>query len=172
MVVRAAAYEHRLAAVCSDPGLVDAWAKDWKTLDGLLAIGDKDQVNKVWQEQVVPTLDPETRFTLAKRGEIFGSQFLDDARAGNPPVDIWTLAESVKKFNCTKDAPKVRSPFLVIGYDAEQFFAGQDKILFDLLKAPKDHIVLTTADGAGEHDAPLAARHRNEVVFDWLDDTL
>ncbi|WP_160159576.1 hypothetical protein [Streptomyces sp. 3213.3] len=41
-----------------------------------------------------------------------------------------------------------------------------------LLTCPKDLVTFTTADGAGDHDAVQAPRHRNEVLFDWLDDVM
>lgn len=42
--------------------------------------------------------------------------------------------------------------------------------MYDALTAWKDIVQFSMRDGAQIHDAPMAPQHRNEVVFDWLDD--
>ncbi|MEV7629796.1 hypothetical protein [Actinoplanes sp. NPDC089786] len=48
----------------------------------------------------------------------------------------------------------------------------QTQRLLDVLDAPKKLVTFSTADGAGDHDAVQAPQHRNEVLFDWLDNVL
>lgn len=49
---------------------------------------------------------------------------------------------------------------------------GRGHALYDLLPCPKTLVTFTAAEGAAEHNAPLAPQRRNQVVFDWLDTTL
>ncbi|MGI5493719.1 alpha/beta hydrolase family protein [Microtetraspora malaysiensis] len=171
LAVRAAAFESRIAAVVADPGAVDnwlAWPKIWRDLADN---PDQEAVNRHWKEDVVPQLGPAAPL-LAKRAEIFGRQFLHDARAGRAPRDFWTLARTIQRFRCDDVAELVTCPALVLGYQDENLIPGQHQRLFDLLGGPKQHIVLTTAQGAGDHCAPMAPQQRNAIVFDWLERTL
>lgn len=81
LVTRAAAFERRLAAVVADPGFVDTWSAFPASLRGMFAHdAGEQQVNTIWQHDVIPVLTAQDRFDLAKRSEIYGVQFLDAAR--------------------------------------------------------------------------------------------
>ena len=63
-VVRAAAFEHRLAAVVPDPGVVNAWLSWPAPVRDLFAHGaTKAEVNCIWQKDIIPKLDLIERFT-------------------------------------------------------------------------------------------------------------
>ncbi|MGA8114814.1 MAG: alpha/beta hydrolase, partial [Actinocatenispora sp.] len=172
-VIRAAAFEHRLAAVVSDPGVVDAWLGFPAVIRDLFDNGaSKSQVNQVWQDEIVPALDTVERFTFAKRSELFGRQYLRDARAGRMFSDLYTLGETIMRVDCRDTAHRVTAPTLVNNYQDEQFYPGQARDLFGLLRSPKRLHTFTVAEGANFHDAPMAPQTRNQVVYDWLDDTL
>ncbi|NUR29148.1 MAG: alpha/beta hydrolase [Catenulispora sp.] len=168
LAVRAAAFEPRLAAVVADPGAVDnwqAWPAPWRDLaDG----PDQETVNRRWAEEVVPHLGPATPL-VAKRAEIFGCEFLRDARAGRAPRDFWTLARTIGRFRCDDVAPLVTCPVLVLGYEDETLIPGQHQQLYELLGGPKEHLVMTVAQGAGDHCAPMAPQLRNDAVLSWLE---
>ncbi|MEU6665994.1 alpha/beta fold hydrolase [Streptomyces sp. NPDC046727] len=171
LAMRAAAFEPRLAAVVADPGAVDnwlAWPRIWRDLADN---PDQEAVNRHWGEDVVPELGQAAPL-LAKRAEIFGRQFLHDARAGHAPHDFWTLARTIQRFRCDDVAHLVTCPALVIGYQDENLIPGQHQQFFDLLDTPKQHIVLTADQGAGDHCAPMAPQQRNQIVLDWLERTL
>ncbi|MFJ9847508.1 alpha/beta hydrolase family protein [Kitasatospora sp. NPDC101155] len=171
LAIRAAAFEPRLAAVVADPGAVDNWLA-WPDIWRRLADGpDRETVNRQWQRTVLPDLGPATPL-LAKRAEIFGPRFLRDARAGRAPQDLWQLAHTIRRFRCDDVAHLVACPTLVLGYEDESLIPGQDTLLYDLLRCPKQHTVLTTAQGAGDHCAPMAPQVRNGIVLDWLEHTL
>jgi hypothetical protein len=81
-VVRAAAFEHRLAAVVADPGVLDAWLGWPASMRALFRPGaTKQQVNAEWRAGI-PHLDAVDRFTLMKRVELYARQFLLAGRAG------------------------------------------------------------------------------------------
>ncbi|MET8545421.1 VC0807 family protein [Kitasatospora sp. NPDC004799] len=174
LAIRAAAFEPRLAAVVADPGAVDnwlAWPEVWRRLVDGPDRSDPEAVNRHWRRAVLPELGPATPL-LAKRAEIFGTRFLHDARAGRAPQDFWQLARTIRRFRCDDVAHLVTCPTLVLGYEAEALVPGQDTRLYDLLRCPKQHTVLTAAQGAGDHCAPMAPQLRNAVVLDWLERTL
>jgi hypothetical protein len=174
-VIRAAAFEPRLAAVVADPGVRDAWLAFPAFLQKLFKGGtSKAEVNHIWNHDIVPVLNAMERFTFAKRSELFGQQYLTDARAGKVFTDLYDLGETVMKVNCTSTAGKVTQPVLVNNYVQDMFYPGQPREVFNLLPAdiPKKFHTFTIAEGAEFHDAPMAPQTRNQVVFDWLDETL
>ncbi|MGH7118884.1 MAG: alpha/beta hydrolase family protein [Acetobacteraceae bacterium] len=173
LVIRAAAFETRLAAVCADPGYVSDWGAFPASLRGLLRKGaTKQEVNAIWQHDVVPHLTPRDRFTLAKRSEIFGPQYLDAAREGRMLEDFWGFPHTVMRYQVADVAARVKVPTLVTKYEHDAFFPGQGQRLYDLLTCPKTLATFTEAEGASMHDAPLAPQRHNQVVFDWLQATM
>ena len=170
-VIRAAAFEHRLVAVVSDPGLVNAWLAWPASLRGLFANGaTKAQVNHIWQQDIIPSLDPDDRFTLNKRAELFGRQFMLAARAGTVFPDLWDLGQAVMRLDCGSVADKVTSPTLVTQFEAEAFYPGQGQQLYDLLRCRKAlHNFGTAESGTEYHDAPMSPQTHYQVVYDWLD---
>lgn len=168
-VIRAAAFEHRLAAVVADPGVLDAWLAWPAQLRSLFKPGaTRHQVNAEWRASI-PHLDPVDRFTLTKRAELYARQFLLAGRAGRVFADLWLLGMIQMRLNVTKVASHVTSPTLITGYDQDQFVPGQASKVYPLLRSPKAYHYFTSAHGAEYHDAPMAPQTRNQVVFDWLD---
>jgi dienelactone hydrolase len=176
-VVRAAAFEHRLAAVVADPGVRDAWLAFPAILRKVFAGGaSKAQVNHIWNTDIAPHLTAQEQFTLAKRSELFGRQYLLAGRAGRTFTDLYDLGKTIMQVDCTSTAPQVTSATLVLYYVDDQFYPGpgQAPAVYDLLPAglPKQFHTFTVAEGAEFHDAPMAPQTRNQVVFDWLDGIL
>jgi hypothetical protein len=176
-VIQAAAYEQRLAAVVADPGVLDVWRAWPKRMRQLLASGlPKAEVNHIWTTEFVPHITGDSKFTLAKRSELFGRQFLLEARAGRVFTDVYDLGKAIMKVNCAATAPRVSCPTLVTAYQDDAFFAGRNQAgaVFSLLPRNIDKQLhwFTVAEGAEYHDAPMAPQTRNQVVFEWLDRVL
>jgi dienelactone hydrolase len=172
-VIRAAAFEHRLAAVVADPGVTDAWLAWPAVIRELFAHGaSKQQVNHIWRTDVIPRLNATDRFTVAKRSELFGRQYLHAARAGRVFGDLWDLGQTLMRMTITSIAGRVTSPTLVTQYQDDTLDPGQGRQVYDLLRCPKRFHFFTSAHGAEYHDAPMAPQTRNQVIFDWLDQTL
>ena len=85
-------------------------------------------------------------------------------------MDVCGLRETLRKFQNADAAARGRCPAPVTDHENDQLVTGRSEPLYDLLACPKDLVTFATADGAGDHDAVQAPRHRNEVLFDWLDD--
>lgn len=171
LVARAAAFETRLAAVVSDSGLVSPWLAFPSELREIMNAGDADAVNTVWANEVIPNASPYEAYYLAKRFSIFTTQALDQARAGQVPTDFYSIARAIQALDLQQDViARIKQPYLVTDYEGESFYAGQAKTLYDGLTAPKTFHEFS--GGARYHCAPMAPSVRNEVVFDWLDQTL
>jgi dienelactone hydrolase len=172
-IIRAAAFEHRLAAVVADPGVLDVWLAWPASIRSLFSHGaTRQQVNHAWQTEVVPHLNATGRFTLAKRSELFGRQYLHAARAGRVFGDLWDLGQILMRLNVIDVAKRVTSPTLITEYQDDALVTGQARKVYDLLQCPRQFHFFTSAHGAEYHDAPMAPQTRNQVVFDWLNGVL
>jgi Prolyl oligopeptidase family len=161
LVARAAAFEHRLAAVVPDPGVVDAF-KTWSAslppaLLDLLYQGQRKEFNAIWNE--VPGELPESeRFGIAKRAEIYGQG------------DGYEKLQLARKFKLTRAlARRIEAPVAALSPELEQFFPGQAETLYGWLHERKALLRFTVAEGAQYHCEPMAPQLRNERVFDWLE---
>lgn len=129
-----------------------------------------EELNKGFQ-QAWPTLSPLSQFTIYKRGEIMSPTMLDDARAGRAPTDYYGVLKAMLPFDFTEDYRQIQIPTMVTSNEGDEFFAGQSKEAFDLLRLPdakKQLLELTAAQGAQLHDQPMGPQVAQEYVFDWL----
>lgn len=176
LVMRAAAQEHRLAAVVADPGAVDLLAPYLAHGGADIFAADPPARDRAWRDYVSsPLFTSAQKFLFAKRLELFAPSLLEAARAGRVLTDVGAFVEAVSAFTIPPEmAANIRAHVLVTDYEHEQFFAGQAEQLMGLLTsaASKTLLRFTAAEGAAFHCAPLAPRVRNEAVFDWLDATL
>jgi dienelactone hydrolase len=176
LVIRAAAFEHRLAAVISDPGFLSLWLT-WQTkfppIAALFASGaSKHEINAIWQDKIVPILGETGRYEVAKTSEGYGTQYLRAARAGRVFTDMYDLATTLMKFTVADVAHQVTAPTLVTAYQGDTVVipaAEQGPELYRLLRCDKQFHQFTAAEGAQFHCAPMAPQTRNQVVYDWLD---
>ncbi len=178
LVLRAAAFEHRLAAVVADPAIYSLWGC-WQageqSITSLFADGaSKDQVNAEWS-QVIPHLDDVARYNLAKRTEPYGPRFLLAARAGQVLTDLYDLGTTLMKFTVAGVVDRITSPTLVTSYDNDELVKPpeqQGDLVYQQLRSPKQVHTFTAAQGADQHCAPMAPQTRNQVVYDWVDGVL
>lgn len=179
LVVRAAAFEHRLAAVVADPAILSVWLS-WQTgfpsVTGLFDNGaTKEQINTAWQQEIVPHLNPIEQYNFAKRSEPYGRQFLRAARSGQIFRDLYDFGTTVMRFSVADVAHRVTAPTLVTAYDNDALVipatgpSQQGRQVYQLLRCDKQFYQFSAVDGADQHCAPMAPQGRNQVVYDWLD---
>jgi len=179
LVIRAAAFEQRLAAVVADPAILSVWLS-WQT--GFPSITDlfdngatKEQVNVAWQQEIVPHLNPIQQYNFAKRSEPYGRQFLQAARSRQIFSDLYDFGTTVMRFTVADVAHRVTAPTLVTAYDNDALVipatgpSQQGKQVYQLLRCDKQFHQFSALDGADQHCAPMAPQTRNQVVYDWLD---
>lgn len=179
LVIRAAAFEHRLAAVVADPGYLSLWLS-WQTnfppIAALFASkASKREINAIWQGTIVPQFNAVERYEVAKTSEGYGQQFLRAARAGHVFTDLYDFVTTVMKFTVADVAGRVTAPTLVNAYQEDQLVvpaARQGAEVYRLLRADKQFHEFTAAEGAQFHCPPMAPQTLNQVVYDWLDSIL
>jgi hypothetical protein len=159
-VPRAAAFEHRLAAIVADPGVVrvgDSWTKHMpEQMMQLLAAGQDDTFDSYFDQEAEAV--PLVALTLAKRMEPYGL------------TSMAKLLHELEKWDLTDVAGRITCPVLITDPDDEQFWPGQSEELLGLLSVPDKAMVrFTSEEGANWHCEPMAPRLRAERVFDWLD---
>lgn len=69
-------------------------------------------------------------------------------------------------------AQNIKSKMLIIHSENDTIMKGQAKQLYDALKSPKDFMIFTAEEGAGEHCQVGAYSLSNEQIFSWLDNNL
>ena len=66
-------------------------------------------------------------------------------------------------------AERIACPTLVIDSESDDSFPGQPEELYDHLTCPKDFILFTAEEGAGEHCQMGDQLRSHQRIFDWLD---
>ena len=69
-------------------------------------------------------------------------------------------------------AGQIQCPCLVLQADADMFLPGQPQLIFDALQVPKKLVRFGVEDGAENHCQSGELSYKDQVVFDWLDETL
>jgi hypothetical protein len=164
LVTRAAAFEHRLAAVVADPGVYDVFA-GWTTgkdalpasLVALLHAGREQEFNHYWR-QAQSHLTASERFEVAKRSEIYGNH------------SLYARLRHALQFRIgPRLVRQINTPMLLTEPAQETLLPGQAKVVYRWLRtSPKKVINFTVAQGAQLHCEPMAPTVRNDAVFDWV----
>ncbi len=160
---RAAAYDHRFAALVANSGVFDNWAATYDRL-GMT----REELIKLIQNK------PEEVNTMSWEGAKANITSFWGLTNG-----MWTFAAKspaelnlkLAKMTLVDCAHLISCPTLVIDSDAEQFFSGQPKKLYDALKCPKTYIVFKTGEGSELHCQAGGQLLANQRIFDWIDET-
>ncbi|MFK0220902.1 alpha/beta hydrolase family protein [Streptomyces vinaceus] len=163
---RAAAFEHRLAALVAVDGLYDLGQTSLRNVPGT-----REEAERLLRAESAPELDaafeqamandPIARWAINHGMYVMG---VETPRAFNASYLDYTLAGGI--------AERIQCPTLVCDAEEDMFFKGQPEQLYDHLTCPKTLMVFTTEEGAGAHCHPGAMRLATARIYDWLDDTL
>lgn len=161
LVARAAAHEHRLAAVVADPGVHDPFL-DWqqelpRSLLRLLHEEKAEEFDAIWRE-IPANVSQADAFGIAKRSEIYGNGGGYE-RMKNASRFVMQRAE----------ARRITAPIALCSPELENFFPGQPETLHRWIGKSSKLLKFTVAEGAEYHCEPMAPQLRNERVFDWLE---
>ncbi len=163
LVARAAAYEHRVAALILDDGLYDFYAAFTAASPSFfvrwIEQGRDGRVN--WLTAVSARFDVGARWGLQNGRWAMGAR--SDAE----------LFRKTKDYSLAGVAPNVTAPTLILDAEHDHFGKGQPQLVDRALtQAPTTLVTLTAAEGAGEHCHMGALTRAHQVMFDWLDDVL
>ena len=143
---RAAAFEHRLAALVADPG-------QWDLREALPA--DLDAFVEFVSGADAP---PELRWRFLQRAPwVHGVDTVGEA------------LDELATYELSPVAAEIRCPTLLTTAEGDPTSAAATK-LFDALRCPKELARFTAAEGAGGHCEALARSLYHQRVFDWLDE--
>lgn len=161
---RAAAYEHRLAALVANSGLFDHWATTYERLGMTRAALLKFVQEKPEEVNAITWKAVEANIT-AFWGLTHGLWTF----AAKSPAELNLKQAKMTLADC---AHLIRCPTLVIDSDAEQFFGGQPRKLYDALRCDKDYLVFRSGEGSELHCQVGGQLLGNQRIFDWLDGKL
>ncbi|MDJ1132159.1 alpha/beta hydrolase family protein [Streptomyces iconiensis] len=163
---RAAAFDHRVAALIAFDGIYDLG-----TITTSPVPGDRAEAERRLRADHDPELDA----------------VLEEAMAASPMVR-WAMqqgmyvmgAESPRAFGAAYldyhvregIAEKITCPTLVCAGADDGFFAGQPELLYAHLNCPKKLLEFTAEQGAAAHCQAGAQRLAFARVYDWLDETM
>jgi pimeloyl-ACP methyl ester carboxylesterase len=156
---RAAAFEHRLAALIADDGVYTyRFSEKARAVTRVAALFGRGvaqyTLRKVMQRK------PGIRWAIENGMFTF--------QVGS----IWDLIDVTESWSLEGVANEITCPTLVCEAEGDHFFAGQPKMLYDALTCPKTFMRFIAAEGAEEHCQLGALLLYNHRVFEWLDTTL
>jgi len=159
---RAVAFEHRFRGAVFFDGVYDFY----ESLHGIFPAdaiaahdaGDRETCNKIVTEKMASN-------TALNWAVTQGMWSMHEAS----PAD---LLDASKKYTMSGIIDKIKTPCLVMEAEGDIFFKGQPKRVFDELQVPKKFAAFTPEDGAENHCQSGALSFKDEVVFNWIADTL
>jgi len=162
LAARAAAFEHRFRAAVFFDGVYD-FHESLRNLLPAEAIAAYDAGDRARCERIVKDAMPAStplRWAITQGTWSFGvtsvADLIDHSKA-------YTLAGVIDRISC---------PCLVMDAEGDIFFKGQPQRVFDELRVPKAFAPFTAEDGAENHCQSGALAYKDEVVFNWIAETL
>jgi cephalosporin-C deacetylase-like acetyl esterase len=149
---RAAAFEHRIAALVCDPADPDMGAHLPEGVAGRIA---------------APTIALEMKVSAEKR-EFFGARM-----ATHGLTEVADYFDTLRGFDMTPVAGSITCPTLLVDCEGDPLAAsGGSDALAAALTAPTTRVTLTAESGAGGHCGGLGQKVWDAAVYDWLDTVL
>jgi predicted alpha/beta-fold hydrolase len=147
---RAAAFEHRLAALVVDPAqpnLAD------RLPGGIVA------------KVAGPVVKAQMRFSQNRR-EFFGARM-----AAHGITEINEYFAELRRYNMLEVAHEISCPTLIVECEND-FAGGSGQVLKDAMTAPADLVRLRARQGADGHCAGLGQEIWSQTVYGWLSQVL
>jgi pimeloyl-ACP methyl ester carboxylesterase len=163
LVARAAAFEHRVAALILDDGIHDfhaAFAGSLPPFIGSWIADGRDDV-AVPVLTMLTAVSTQLRWGLRNGMWVFGAGSFAD------------LIRKAGDYTLDGVAHQITAPTLIMDPDNDRFLKGQPQLVLKALtSADATLVTLTSTEGAGEHTHAGALGQAHQVMFDWLDITL
>ncbi|WP_342679660.1 alpha/beta hydrolase family protein [Methanofollis sp. UBA420] len=158
---RAAACDHRIAALVANGGVFDAdYTKLTVMAKDVIEIlhTDPDAFDAAVRE--VMKTDPAIRWAFQHGMYVYG--------AASPHE--WLLMSQA--YTLEGMAGEIACPTLVIEAGNERSFPGRARLLYNALACEKEWMPFPAAEGIEEHCGIGGTMRRNQLIFDWLDRVL
>ncbi|MBU4563995.1 MAG: alpha/beta fold hydrolase [Desulfarculus sp.] len=158
LVARAAAYEHRLAALVCNPGVMDMMAgkrpseKQWQEMRSNPVAANHAMRQRMAQDIGFRWLVNNGMFTMGVRS----------------PLEFM---ERFARYRLTREqARRITANSLVIASRGDHFMSyGDQKKLYNAMTCPKTLMEFTAAEDATPHCQMGAVAVSSQRIFDWLD---
>jgi len=158
-VLRALAFEHRIAAGILDPGVMDVATTMVENFPRrmleLMEQGNEEEFNK------------EMEFGM-KLGGKSRRQELEWRMKPYMTDNYFKWLTEAMKFNARDVVTLVQCPVWISDPEDEQFWPGQSQEVYDRLECPKTIQKFTREEGANWHCEPKARALYDQRMFDWL----
>ena len=159
-ILRALAFEHRIAAGIADPCVMDVSRSFFRQLPPemtqLLDAGEEKQFNEAMEEG------------LKEAGDAV-RQMVEWRLKPYMTTSYYQQFKLVERYNVSDVIEQIRCPIFIADPDDEQFWPGQSKEVYNALKCPKTIVRFTVEEGANWHCEPKARALYDQRMFDWLD---
>jgi pimeloyl-ACP methyl ester carboxylesterase len=162
LVARAAAFDHRPAAIILDDGLFDYSVSGSRAMPRFLfrwIMEGRDGLATPLL-RAAAAMNTQSRWGMNNGVWAMGASSMPD------------YIRRTTKYTLAGVAEKITCPTLILDADGDQFFRGEPQRVQAALKAPCTLITLKDAEGAGEHCHYGAMSRAHQLMFDWLDTTL
>lgn len=157
LVSRAAAFEHRLAALVANPGSDDLYVNDRSLLSELRSSPEE---SNLYLKQVMAK-------DLGSRWFIENGMFSTNTKSAVNFLLHWSL------YRMEEEISLIRADTLSVASKEDHFMGYEHfKRFYDRLQCPKTFLVFTAEEAAGEHCQMGALAVSANRVYDWLDQVL
>jgi pimeloyl-ACP methyl ester carboxylesterase len=163
---RAAAFEHRIAALVADPG-------QWDQRDAVIPVLPLSEEEK----QRFPDIDPESLQPMEEglqspeADPMLRWRLLQRGLWVNGVDTLYDYFVSMLDYELSSVANQISCPTLLTAAEGDPIAAGAPK-LYEAIDVPKRLVRFTAAEGAGGHCEGAARALYHQRVFDWLDETI
>jgi pimeloyl-ACP methyl ester carboxylesterase len=163
LVARAAAFEHRVAALILDDGIYDFHTAFTRPLPPFVASWIADGRDDVALPvlSLLASVSTSARWSLRNGVWAFGASSYAD------------LVRKTQDYTLAGHADQITAATLIMDGENDQFLKGEpQRVHKALTSADATLVTLTSAEGAGEHTHAGALGRAHQIMFDWLDTTL
>jgi hypothetical protein len=158
-ILRALAFEHRIAAGIADPGVMDMSTTFFRDLPpemcDLLDAGREKEFNNAMKEGLKEAGDRVRQMVEWRMKPYKATSFYHQFKA-------------VREYHVRDVITQIRCPMFIADPDDEQFWPGQSKEVYEALVCPKTIVRFTREEGASWHCEPKARGLYDQRMFDWL----
>lgn len=159
LVARAAAFDHRPAALILDDGIFDFHQAYVKALPGWVMRRIRNGKDGLADRlmRVIAALRTQARWGLNNGVWTMGAASYADFIRRTTDYSLAGLAD------------RITAPTLIMDAEEDLFLRGQPSVLAKAMTAPTTLARFTTAEGLGEHCHVASLTRAHQVIFDWLD---
>jgi hypothetical protein len=158
-VLRALAFEQRIAAGVVDPGVMDVSVAFFRELPpemrDLLDAGAEKEFNAFMEEGLRQAGD-----AVRQKAEWRMKPYLTKS--------FYQMFRMVRQYNARDVISRIQCPMFIADPEDEQFWPGQSREVYEALICPKTIVRFTAEEGANWHCEPKARALYDQRLFDWL----